>query len=1018
MPQKIVLIRLSKRLNPFRKIWHTERSQRILDWAGLEPWSEVQIENRNTKNKNNMEKHTGSTEKEIFNDRMSDKKKGGLGLPMECESAIAQYLPTADLLALSLVSKHLRDLAAEEIYRSFHIVFPSEEHDKVQCPVDSLAAGLNTFVTSDYNYSRHLKEIILEPLLGGEKSEQDYRAYLYDTTCGKFLNTMLLLTLRKTEALETFKWDIRVELSKEVLKELHRIDALQHFHVRMQAVRSISASPTNPSPTSSTYNASIPIFPHHLSVVQSSITAAKTKQSGSDSRSTVNKGMSRTISGFKNLKTLSVLDMDNLHYLSEIQECIENSSTTLYSLKLSFSEELASRSRKPSPQSLPADDVTETEDYFGPVVQAPGSSQDVEPDTNSFSKVLRAAQERRAHEAALGKIFGIEPSSSKGGADSTTRKEGESEREQKGSKGEAAIVKMFLDIPKQAAKYMAEQNFTVPDDIRKSVQALIEKALQPCVETLKKRDEPADKLDSSDTEEVSGEQSKSSIVVNPVDEGTMDVVESQDEPSLFDESKTATKAAKFKEIVDPDDIDIEEPEAQEFMEDLETLEGVTTGPETNSETVSMEAQGHQASEAVGETTAPEPLHILGVDSAEKAEQTSKQVDTNSKGEPKGTETHINDANNEMSEYIRKTRGLALRSLSIYLIPLRTSVITKAIDISVLRSITLLEVGGQTSFWNLIARENKVNPLPLHEIYTDHVTLPFLECVGQLRKVTMLCMLERPSKKKVESTAVSTTVTMAQIRKLVLKKHAPTLKVLSIHQEKRSRLESSFAWDLDTKSAVLLCRSARNLEELAAAFDVSIMHIINQNLSGLKNLRALHAIDFRSEDTCFWVSREFRKFTVDSIAHNPDCKLEYIALKNSIIRLFRRVKRCPLPKLREVGLLFGKAKSQLDFAYQVTEAAAANGGSGSGSGAAGQLTGLDLEGQTLDMALGQSMIENILDINTTESPSSEDEDDYDDEFADEVGVGSMGMKVESVDGFKFHDIQGVRIFEKDVVWKRL
>jgi hypothetical protein len=68
-----------------------------------------------------------------------------------------------------------------------------------------LAGGLDTFTTSDYNYARYLKEIILETLTGGDKGERMYRHYLYDESCGKFMNTLFLLALRKAKALETFR---------------------------------------------------------------------------------------------------------------------------------------------------------------------------------------------------------------------------------------------------------------------------------------------------------------------------------------------------------------------------------------------------------------------------------------------------------------------------------------------------------------------------------------------------------------------------------------------------------------------------------------------------------------------------------------------------------------------------------------------------------------------------------------------------------------------------------------------
>jgi hypothetical protein len=68
-----------------------------------------------------------------------------------------------------------------------------------------LAGGLDTFVTSEYNYAQYLKEIVLDTLSGAEKSERAYRHYKLDVSGGKFMNTLFLLTLRKAKALETFK---------------------------------------------------------------------------------------------------------------------------------------------------------------------------------------------------------------------------------------------------------------------------------------------------------------------------------------------------------------------------------------------------------------------------------------------------------------------------------------------------------------------------------------------------------------------------------------------------------------------------------------------------------------------------------------------------------------------------------------------------------------------------------------------------------------------------------------------
>jgi hypothetical protein len=102
------------------------------------------------------------------------------------------------------VSSHFRELAAERLYRSFHIVFPDEDVDG-ESPIDVLAAGLETLVTSDYEYAKHLHEIVLEPVSGGDKGESAYRYYMYEQSCGRFMNTLFLLVLRKAQCLDTFK---------------------------------------------------------------------------------------------------------------------------------------------------------------------------------------------------------------------------------------------------------------------------------------------------------------------------------------------------------------------------------------------------------------------------------------------------------------------------------------------------------------------------------------------------------------------------------------------------------------------------------------------------------------------------------------------------------------------------------------------------------------------------------------------------------------------------------------------
>jgi hypothetical protein len=109
-----------------------------------------------------------------------------------------------DLIALALVSRHFHSIASSQLWRSFGIVFPDEDDPAFESPIDGLAGGLDTLVTSKHKYARYLKEISLDTLSGGERGERAYKQYGYETSCGKFMNTLFALVLKDAVALETF----------------------------------------------------------------------------------------------------------------------------------------------------------------------------------------------------------------------------------------------------------------------------------------------------------------------------------------------------------------------------------------------------------------------------------------------------------------------------------------------------------------------------------------------------------------------------------------------------------------------------------------------------------------------------------------------------------------------------------------------------------------------------------------------------------------------------------------------
>jgi hypothetical protein len=127
------------------------------------------------------------------------------GLPREIQAEIMRHCEKRDLVCVALVSKHFHELASAELYREFHIIFPDEENPQFDGPVDALASALDTFATSDYNYPRNMRKLVMDTLYMGDKAAVAYGPYLSNLSCGKFMNTLLVITLRKAHALETFK---------------------------------------------------------------------------------------------------------------------------------------------------------------------------------------------------------------------------------------------------------------------------------------------------------------------------------------------------------------------------------------------------------------------------------------------------------------------------------------------------------------------------------------------------------------------------------------------------------------------------------------------------------------------------------------------------------------------------------------------------------------------------------------------------------------------------------------------
>jgi len=879
------------------------------------------------------------------------------------------------------------------------------------------------------------------------------------------------------------RWDIRVELSRPVWRELHKIKALKHLHVRMQS------GPTTYQPLPPLPNSILPPAPGEVdSSVPGSILHPLPPilpvPAGSPNSFPFGNQIAKiylqppggkvegkpppTLCGFKNLKTLTVLDMDSLEYLDELKQCIRDSSSTLNSLKISFSDALINRSRKPQPDPQ-SDDDSDQEDEFGQLISPPGLPPPQpplgpHPDPFGPSKTLKAQEEKKDQEAALAKILGCEgpPPKPKPQSPAPTKAEVEKPKTEEDPKR-----RFIRNLAPVAAKLMGHVKPQGDISVEgKETLAMIEKAAQMYLEATEK-EKPENAPASVDSSTAKATPASSSASTDGVEDTVVMTGAVADEPGLFDEPTKKNKAKEDSDVSNPEDINVEEPEGNELVvdSDLPATEATAEEPVVT-EAVSTETSDDMVDEAARE--ASEKANAARVaakvaDIAEKLDQEGKEflevIDQHaelvssvvameqegdmwakkveeftsqlqsgdniteadrqmiaqakaaiktvservvqlSAGMSAVTE-HISElkelsregtgSRSAMSDYVRSTRGLTLDTLSIYMIPTKASVLSRGVDINALQSITLLNVGAQSPIWNMLARENKLSLLPLRKIHTDNVTLPFLLCLSQLERITELVMMERTSKDRVEGNALKSTVTIEQIRKMVLKKHAPTLKILVIRND-----TISMEWGLNIKTAMLLCERAKNMEELACSFGVRTMvsillplfkgvanfskHTLMQYISGLTALRVLHIISFHNpEDTCTWVMRETRKFAVDVICHNPTMKLEYLALDQSVDRLV-----CRKPMLKPKVDKKGKGK---EANWTSAKALA-------------------------ELVMGSAAVA------TSGGWNEESKYDFPDSSDDEDGIVKTGLRVETIDGIRFSDVLDVRIFERDILTGKL
>lgn len=595
-----------------------------------------------------------------------------------------------------------------------------------------------------------------------------------------------------------------------------------------------------------------------------------------------------TLSGFKMLKSLSVLDIDSLDLATELKTCIRNSSSTLTELHLSLSDSLALQARRPPPDSDPDDSDVDDEFQVVPV------SQNTSFDTSGPAKNFRSQEERKLQEGILGRIFDVEPFIVKKPAlnqspreAATSQEEGqEAENNENSEDPREEFVSSLRSV---STRLMTQLNGTRDiSTVQQDILDVIEKAARKYVDSGESStQQPNDSSENPPVVSKNGEPSSGDDQASsgPADTSKLpsifDKKESNDDLSpdeieidTVDDAEIESDGQQAKEAKEADGQQIKpkEPEKADAssssvanLDDQDTNLNTVSAPEldkvdTNLATqrVNYESLLLELQQLQGENDAfiqqIKAMSIQGTvgelqqfkDSVTQLKQLGQRTER-VRGAIKTTHLEIKEIEDQVlgksqingseksqrsiDEYLRDTRGIALETLSIHLVPVKPSVLSRAIDLKCIKNLTLLNVGNQAPIWTLLSKENKVSPLALRSVFTDNVSTAFLNCMSQLEELHDLFLLERSAKHKPESFAPRTTVTIDQIRRSVLKKHMHTLKRLMIKDE-----SNSSGWDANQKAMILICSRGVHLEELALSMNIHAVVSFLQPSLDIANIR--------------------------------------------------------------------------------------------------------------------------------------------------------------------------------------
>lgn len=215
------------------------------------------------------------------------------------------------------------------------------------------------------------------------------------------------------------RWDVPVELTGPVYRALHRMHSLRNLRIKSAGIPiKLAISPsfaTPPGGWAAAPNPGTTIAQNQGQAMLSAVpaftstpgSASIAKRLGKKAKGRLDDaGLAGAFGGFTGLASIAFTDLTNLDYVTDIANCIKASSTSLRSLSLSLSWDLAQKSRKATTAAPPANDVDDgdfsddTEDMLNSDLPPPPPAQPV--------SAADAKKDRLAQDAILSKIFDMD----------------------------------------------------------------------------------------------------------------------------------------------------------------------------------------------------------------------------------------------------------------------------------------------------------------------------------------------------------------------------------------------------------------------------------------------------------------------------------------------------------------------------------------------------------------------------------------------------------------------------------